>query len=167
MPQLRSLYLAPMLFTLTIWRRITEQFPLSSKCSPFMNVLFNLDIPDGLSYMRMLPWTQVGIFQFRHLVHPVIRKLMSFSDLKAKYKLPVSLVYSYIQFKHFFHSNSLEKNTVFEILYANGPYETKQISSIYKILHETPPLTELTHNYMKKWSHILQRPISILDWGKM
>lgn len=26
---------------------------------------------------------------------------------------------------------------------------------------------ELTHNYMKKWSRILQRPISLLDWGKI
>lgn len=129
MPQLRSLCLAPMLFTLAIWKRCAERFSLSSKCSP----LFNPGIPDGLSYTRMLPWTQAGMFQLRHLVHPATRKLMSFSDLQTKYELPTSLLYSYIQFKHFFHSNSpllsLEKPTDFETLCANGPYEPKQISS--------------------------------------
>lgn len=34
---------------------------------------------------------------------------------------------------------------------------------IYKILHDS----ESTHTYLKKWSHILQQPISLEDWGKI
>lgn len=47
MPQLRSVCLAMMLFALLIWKRCSSRYSLSSPCSPFVNILFNPDIPDS------------------------------------------------------------------------------------------------------------------------
>lgn len=148
MLQLRSICLAPMLFTLSIWKRCSEHYSLSFPCPPLLNVLFNPDIPDSLSYDRMLAWTQAGIFQLRQLVNPVIQHFLSFSDLK-KHQSPKTLFYSYLQFRHFFSSRSpslspslsLEKPSDFELLCARGPYEPQLISAIYKIQHEAIPTT--------------------------
>lgn len=101
-PQQYKICLNPMLFTLLIWKRCSSKYSLSSPCSPLVNILFNTEIPDSLSYDSMLPWTQAGIFQLRHLVHPVTRKLLSFSDLQSKHKIPKTLFYSFLQIKHFF-----------------------------------------------------------------
>lgn len=101
MPQLRSLCLTSMLFTLSIWKRCLERYSLSSPGLLFLNVLFNPDIPDGLSYVRILPWTQAGIFHLRQLVYPVTRSVLSFVDLQAKHQIPTSLLYFYMHFKIF------------------------------------------------------------------
>lgn len=89
-------------------------------------MLFNPDIPDSLSYERRLPWIQAGVFQLWHLVNPVTLRFMSFSDLQVKHQVPKKLLYSYLQFKHYFSikspSLSLEKPTTFELLCANVPY---------------------------------------------
>lgn len=57
--------------------------------------------------------------------------------------------------------------TEFELLCSKGPYEPHLILSIYKILHTAPPLIEHSHAYMRKWSRVLQWPISLGDWGKI
>lgn len=145
---------------------------LSFPCPPLLNVLYNLDIPDSLSYNRILPWTQAGVFQLRHLVHPVTRTLLTFTDLQSKYQVPKSLFYSYLQIKHFFFSAkcpslSLDKPTGFELMCVQRPYEPHLISAIYKILHEATPLTESSHSYMSRRSHTLQQSISLSDWDKI
>lgn len=118
--QLRHIYLGPMLFTLSIWKKCNKGFSLSSPCPPLLNVIFNPEIPDSLSYNNMYPWSQAGIFQLRHPVHPVTRKLLSFQELQTKFDIPKKLLLSYLQFKHYFHSISpaltLEKPNAFEAL---------------------------------------------------
>lgn len=156
MPQLRGLCLAPMLYS------------LSSPCSPLINLFFNPDIPDSLSYDQMLHWTGAGSFQLRHLVNPASRHLLTFTDLQKQHQFPKTCLYAYLQFRHFFTSKapalSLDKPTNFEILCANGPYEPHLISTIYTILHEVKPLKIDSHHYMKRWSQTLQHDITLLDW---
>lgn len=171
MPQLRDLCLAPMLFTLTIWKRCVGKYSLSSPCPLLLNILFNPDIPDSLSYSRRLPWTQAGVFQRCHLVHPVTHIFLSFSDLQSKLQILKSLFYSYLQIKHFLSVRSpdlsLAKPTNFELLCTQGPYESHLISSIYKILYEAIALTDSSHSYISKWVCILQQTISLSDWGRI
>lgn len=62
MVHLWGLCLHPMLFTLSIWKKCSQQFSLSFPCPPLLNMLFNPDIPDSLSYTQMYPWTQAGIW---------------------------------------------------------------------------------------------------------
>ena len=168
---LKKVCLNPMLFTLLIWRRCSGKFSLSSPCPPLINIIFNPEIPDSLSYDSMLPWTRANIFQLRHLVHPITRTLLSFTDLQSKHKIPKSLFYSFLQIRHFFTSLSplltLSVPTDFELLCSRGPHELHQISTIYKILHSASPLSENTHLYMRKWSHILGKPISLRDWRRI
>lgn len=64
------------------------RFSLSMSCPPSSNVLFNPTIPDSLSYARVLPWAEEGLFQLHQFVHPVTCKLCSFSDLQVKYHIP-------------------------------------------------------------------------------
>lgn len=167
-PQLRKICLNSMLCTLLIWKRYSSKYSLSSPCSPLVNILFNPKIPDSLSYDSMLPWTQAGTFQLRHLVHPVTRKLLSFSDLQFKNKIPKILFYSFLQIKHFFITRTpqitLDVPTEFEMLCSRGPH---QVSTIYKILHMASPISKHSHSYMKRWSLILHRPISLVEWGKI
>lgn len=149
LPQLRSILLGPMLFTLSIWKRCSERFSLSSLCPPFSSVLFNPEIPDSLSFEWMLPWTQAGVFHLRHLVNPVTCRCTSFFQIS---KWNTRSLRHYLQFKHYFSikslSLSLEKHTSFELLCVNGPYEPQLILSIYKILHNAVPLTDSTHKYI-------------------
>lgn len=104
-------------------------------CPLMLNVLFNPDIPDSLSYTRMLPWTQAGVFQLYHLAHPVTRVLLSLSDLQSKLQIPKSLFYSYLQIKYFLSVRSpglsLAKPTSFKLLCTQDPYEHHLITSIY------------------------------------
>ena len=167
MSQLRKVCLNPMLFTLSIWKRCSGKYPLSSPCSPLVNIIFNPEIPDSLSYDAMLPWTKAGVFQLRHLVHPVTRTFLTFSELQSKYKIPKNIFY-FLQIRHFISTRvphlTLIMPTEFELLCFRGPYEPHLISTIYKILHDTPQITEHTHSYMRKWSHVLNRPISLPEW---
>lgn len=168
MPQLRSLCLAPMFFTLAIWKRCSDRYSLSSPCSPLINILFNADIPDSLSYDRMLHWVWAGIFQLRQLVNPATRHLLTFIDLQEQHQIPKTLFYSYLQIRHFFTTKSptltLDKPIDFKMLCAKGPYEPQLISTIYKILHEATPLKVDSHHYMRRWSQILQYDIFLLAW---
>lgn len=41
------------------------------------------------------------------------------------------------------------------------------ISTIYKILHTASPFTEHGHSYMRRWSQVLYRSISLGEWGKI
>lgn len=166
--QLRKISLNPMLFTLSIWKNCSGKYKLSSPCSPLTNITFNPEIPDSLSYDAMLPWTKAGIFQLRHLVNPVTRKLLTFNDLQSKYKIPKNLFYSFLQIQHFLSTKipqlTLTIPTEFEMVCSRGPHDSHLISNIYKILHAASPVTEQTHTYMRKWSHILNRPIQLSEW---
>lgn len=132
---------------------------------------FSIRKSQSLSYNSMVPWIQAGIFQLCHLVHPVTCTLLSFSDLQTKHKIPKSLFYSDLHIKHFFATKTsrvtLDMPTEFELLCSRGPSEPHLISSIYKILHANPLLTENSHSYMRKWSHILQQPISLGECRKI
>lgn len=88
MPHFRSLCLAPMLFTLSICKRWYEKYSLSSPCPLLLNILFNPDIPDRLSYNCMLPWTHAGVFQLCHLVLLLTHTLLSFAGLQSRYQVP-------------------------------------------------------------------------------
>lgn len=167
---LRSLCLNPMV-TLSIWKKSLHYFSLSSPCTPLLNVLFNPEISDSLSYSRMYPWSQAGIFQLRNLVHPLTHRLYSFAELQHKFQIPKQLFYTYLQFKHYFSSKSstitLEKHTPFELLCAQGPNQTHLILSIYQYLHNAHPLHNTSYSYMNKWSQILQRSITLPQWQKI
>lgn len=169
--QLRKICLNPMLFTLSIWKKCSGKFSLTSHCSPLINITFNPYIPDSLSYEAMLPWTKAGIFQLRHIVHPITRKILTFSELQSKHGITRNLFYSFLQIQHFFSKKlpqlTLSIPTQFELTCSRGPHEPGLISTIYKILQETPPLTEHTHAYMRKWSHILDRPIALQEWREI
>lgn len=171
MPQLWKLCLAPMLFTLSIWKRCSERYSLSSSCPPLLNILFNPDIPDSLSYKRMLPWTQAGMFRLCPFVKPATQHLLTFPDLQRMHQIPPKLLHSYLQIRHFFFSIrspslTLEKPTDFEALCAKGSYESQMISTICEILHEAVPVIVNNNHYVRKWSQNLQYDI-LLDWGSI
>lgn len=163
--QLRSICLGPMLFSLAIWKKCSRQFSLASPCPLLLNVLLNPDIPDSLSYSRMLPWTQAGIFQLWNIVHPLTHTLLPFEELQKKHQIPKQLFYSYLQIRHYFASKSstlsLDRPTLFELLCAQGPYQTHLITDIYKFLHNATSITDTFHSYMQKWSQLVNRSISL------
>lgn len=119
----------------------------------------------------MLPWTQAGIFQLRNLVHPLTHALLPFDEIQRKHQIPKHLFYSYLQIKHYFSTKSptltLDNPTPFELLCAQGPYQTRLISEMYNYLHEALPLSPTYHLYMKKWSQIINQPILIPQWQKI
>lgn len=71
----------------------------------------------------------------------------------------------------FFHSLTLlltlDNTTPFEYLCAQSPHQLHLISSIHHILHESTPLTETTHLYMRRWAHLIGRPISSQLWDRI
>lgn len=120
----------------------------------------------------MYPWSRAGVFQLRNLVHSVTRKLFSFEELHNKFEIPKKRFFSYLQIKLFFFcskssSLSLEKPTACKLLCAQGPCQPGLISSIYKILHESTPLRDVSHTYMQKWSKIIQTPLSLPQWQRI
>lgn len=52
-------------------------------------------------------------------------------------------------------------------LCAQGPHQWHLISYIYHILHELTPLTETTHHYMRRWSHLLGWPMTVPVWDRI
>lgn len=135
---------------------------------PLMNVLFNPSIPDSLSLGPVLPWVNPSLFQLRNLVHPSSCRFHTFYTFCEKFDIPPHLFHFYLQIRHFFHSQSpsltLNKPTPFEYLCAQGPHQPNLVCSIHHILHESFPLTEVTHLYMRRRAQLLGRPIISQLW---
>lgn len=53
----------------SIWKYFSNRFSLSSTCPPLLKVLVKPDIPNNLSYSRLLPWTQAAVFQTRSVIN--------------------------------------------------------------------------------------------------
>lgn len=81
------------------------------------------------------------------------------------------MFYSYLHFKHYLATLSpsltLPKPIAFELICSQGPHQLYLISVIYQLLHEASPLTGDLHTYMRKWSHIVQQPITLSCWDKI
>ncbi|CAI9588980.1 unnamed protein product [Staurois parvus] len=167
----RHLFLGPMHFSLTVWQKCTAKFTLVSDCSPLTNILYNPNLPDNMAMSRMSLWVVANLFQLRHLVHPVTRKLNSFPDLQKKALLPSQHLYIYLQICHFFSTLSpsltLGKPTPFERLCMQGPHQRGIISNTYKLLLDAPSLSNDTHLYMCRWSQFVQCDIDLLTWKKI
>lgn len=114
----------------------------------------------GLAYSNYVTWfTQWHAnFLLSLICNPSIKSRKNF-------------FYSFLQIKDFFTTRTpqttLDIPTDFELLCSRGPYESHLFSYIYKILHATPSITEQSHSYMWKWSHILHRLISLDEWRKI
>lgn len=145
-------------------------FPLLA-LFPLMIVLFNPSISYNLSLRHILPWANASLFQLCNLVHPISCRLHTFDTLRDKLNIPSQLFYFYLHIRHFFHSQSLlltlEKPTTFEYLCAQDPHQLHLVSSIHRILHESTPLTEFTHLYMRRWAQLLGKPISSQLWDRI
>lgn len=112
-----------------------------------------------------------SLFQLQNLVHPITWRLHTFDTLCEKFDIPSHLFHFYLQVRHFFFSKfptlTLDKPTTFEYLCTQGPHQLHLISSIHRILHESTPLTETTHHYMRRWSHLLSRPVTVQMWDRI
>lgn len=77
----------------------------------------------------------------------------------------------YLQITHYLASLSpsltLTKPTKFKVICSQGPYQTRLISDIYRLLQENLPLSLVPHSYMSKWSLLTQQQISPLQWAKI
>lgn len=92
----RASKLAPLYFTYTIWRRASREYALSAPKPLLTSFLYTPAAPDSLSIHMVAPWRAQYLMRFDQLVHPLSRKLRTFSDLRDRYSLPKTSFYRFL-----------------------------------------------------------------------
>ena len=160
--------LGPMLHLRTLWRRLSRTHSLSSERSLLTSFLFNPRMPDSLTHQMSSPWASRDLFHFGHLVDPITRKLLSFSDLQKKFDLPRQVFYGYLQIRHYAQSFApglqFSTPTPFEKLVLEGSARRGLISDTYRLLNSRSFPTQGKHAYMLRWERELGEEISETEW---
>lgn len=160
--------LGPMSLLRRTLRTLARPHKLSSERSPLTSFICNLKVPDSLTHQMSYPWSSRNLFHFGSIVEPRTRKLLSFSELQAKYDLPKQAFYGYLQIRHYaltITSNlQFSPPSSFETIILEGNAQKGVISGIYKILNAISLEEQGKHSYMLKWEKILEEELPLAQW---
>lgn len=154
-------------------------------CVPRFETLIRIDSTLSLIPLRELPfsvtldsppaydhpesfqeWTQHNLSTLGDFL--VDSKFTTFSSLKARFHIPDSEFYRFLQIRHFFQQHyptpSEENTTLYEDLCHAAPRQRGLISQIYKLLESAEDIPTL--KYRSQWDQELNLDQDAIDWDR-
>ena len=150
-----------------IWHDVKKYFGGTSSISQFSPIWGNNNFPPGRADGGFKSWANKGIKRMKDVFDPQSGNLLSFENLVAKYNLPNSHLFKYLQLRNFIRTEqeqSLEipPLTALERPLCWNPFARGLITEFYSLMVNFS--SESCEAKLNAWNNDLQEELTIEQW---